>query len=175
MKNQLLYLILICVLSVASNPLTAQVPPSNDDCTNPRAFSCNSQDLSFTTDANPIPDAVPLCGAPNTAPGVWYSFTADQLTATAQFEPTFGLPWDIRLSVFSGTCGNLSCVESSSLGDQELVFPTLVGENYLVLIHGFDLNNIDSRIQYQLLNKYTLATDIPDIGIDRNKTDLTLI
>jgi hypothetical protein len=74
----------------------------------------------------------------STTPGVWYQVkgTGRPLTASTCSEET---TFDTQISVFRGGCGNLACVNGNNdfCGLQStVVWPSLLGEIYHVLIHG---------------------------------------
>lgn len=83
------------------------------------------------------------CGAANiTAPGLWYSIAGDGSTITLS---TCGAAnFDTKLSVYTGSCGNLSCVAG---GDDapgcegntsEVFFSSIAGNTYYVLVHAYE-------------------------------------
>ncbi len=55
-------------------------------------------------------DDVGFCGTDNTAPGVWYAIIGKGGMITKA--STCGMvDYDSKISVFTGACGNLTCVE----------------------------------------------------------------
>lgn len=86
-------------------------------------------------------DNVGTCGTSNTAPGVWYTFTGtgNDVTVTTCDQANY----DTKLSVFSGSCGSLTCVGGNDDGSgcsgftSELTVSTTSGTTYYILVHGF--------------------------------------
>ena len=114
-----------------------QVAPSNDMCTNAIELTTGTTVSGSTTDATF--DGVGTCGSSNTAPGVWYSFVpTEQVLASVSTCGFFD--YDTKISVFSGTCGSLSCVDGNDdyCGLLSRVdFIADAGVRYFVLVHGF--------------------------------------
>ncbi len=119
---------------------TLGIPVSipNDDCANAIAVACD-QVVTGTT-VGSTEDNAGTCGTDNTSPGVWYSFagTGDFVTASTCGTATF----DTKLSVFSGSCGALTCVggndDFSGCGlTSQVGFLSEVGTDYFILVHGF--------------------------------------
>ena len=76
------------------------------------------------------------CGASN-APGVWYQVLGDGQALRAE---TCGSGYDTRLSVYEGSCDELSCVVSNddACGLQTIVdWNSEEGSSYFILVHGF--------------------------------------
>ena len=76
------------------------------------------------------------CGASN-APGVWYQVTGDGQALRAE---TCGSGYDTRLSVYEGSCDELSCVANNddACGLQTIVvWNSEDGVSYFILVHGF--------------------------------------
>jgi hypothetical protein len=122
---------------------------TSDECTG--ALPICEADLpeipGSTLDQNidDVPEA--FCGTSITAPGVWYRIigTGDEIavdTCNATRD------YDTKISVFSGSCGDLVCVggnddraDLAACGFGSLVtWPSVKGETYLVLVHGFFSN-----------------------------------
>jgi len=61
----------------------------------------------------------PVCGASIENPGQWYTFngTGSSLQITA-CDPVGSSPFNISISVFSGNCGELTCVSGSTFSDE---------------------------------------------------------
>lgn len=116
-------------------------PPLNDSCHNAIEIACN-ETLSGTTVSATLDDA-DSCATANTAPGVWYSFTGtgDFVTVSTCNAANF----DTKISVFTGTCGALTCVGDNDDGPgcllftSQLGFVSEAGTKYLILVHGFDV------------------------------------
>jgi hypothetical protein len=91
-----------------------------------------------TSEAAPDPEA-PLCGDPDTAPGVWYELigTGGDMTVDTCSPLT---DYDSRISVYTGDCPRgLTCVAHSdnACGLQaSATWSSQAGETYLILVHG---------------------------------------
>lgn len=120
------------------NPVSAQAP-ANDLCSSPTAI-LSGQTLSGTT-TNATVDNAPFCSTSNTAPGVWYSIVGNggQLTMSTCNQASY----DTKISIYSGPCANLVCEDGNDDGigctgfSSEVDIPTIMGNTYLVLVHGF--------------------------------------
>ena len=66
--------------------------------------------------------------------GVWYSFVGDGYPITITVEET--TDWNSEIGLYSGSCNNLSCVESVDTEEsiQQIVFNSQEGENYFINI-----------------------------------------
>jgi hypothetical protein len=100
----------------------------------------NSLSLFGSTSAGATVDAVPSCGLASraTAPGVWYTIVGNGRTITAS--TCTGTDYDSQISVFTGSCGKLTCVDGNDdeCGSQSrLDFRSIQDETYHVLVHGF--------------------------------------
>ncbi len=118
-------------------------PPLNDLCENAIAISCGDtimgKTISATTDWS-----APVCGTVlATSPGVWYvlddnsSVTGDITVSLCSSNTDF----NTKLSIYSGDCTNLICVDSNDdfCGDQsEVTFASDGNTIYYILVHGFD-------------------------------------
>ena len=113
----------------------------NDLCDGAIPISCGST-VSGTTTGSTF-DNVGFCGTSNTTGGVWYSFEAT--SPSSVLSTCNSATYDTKISVFSGSCGALSCVggqdDNFDAGCQnfttELTVSTTPGETYYVLVHGF--------------------------------------
>ncbi|MEZ4684863.1 MAG: dockerin type I domain-containing protein [Bacteroidia bacterium] len=81
-------------------------------------------------------DATPNCITAPTEPGVWYSFigNGDRFAIS-----TCTADYDTRVSVYTGSCGNLSCLTGNDdfCGLQSLtLIRSLPNQFYYVLVHG---------------------------------------
>ena len=77
------------------------------------------------------------CGS-SASPGVWYSLEGSGRPVYAQ---TCGTSFDSRLSVFRGSCEELTCVVNNDdlCGDDSRVrFEAAEGETYFILVHGLN-------------------------------------
>ena len=128
----------IAVYDIAS-PVTP--PPYHDTCANAAYFPCGSPPATVST-LSATQDLLPGCTAPSVAPGVWFKFNGTGFpVGLSTCDPLTN--FDTRISVFSGTCGNLSCVadnDDASCGPNPfasiVVFNTQFGVEYRALVHG---------------------------------------
>lgn len=118
---------------------TPPPPPANDLCVNAIEFPCNGSVTGTTLFSTS--DAAPTCdGFPNTSIGVWYTFTGTGFPVT--ISSCGGVTWDNKISVYTGSCGALTCVaaddDDCNPGLQALVdFASTAGTTYYILVHGF--------------------------------------
>ncbi|MCB0457059.1 MAG: proprotein convertase P-domain-containing protein, partial [Flavobacteriaceae bacterium] len=118
---------------------SCSAPPANDLCANAQPMNCGDTVSGDTTMATF--DGVGTCTTSNTAPGVWYSFTA--IGPSATLSTCNQAAYDTKISVFSGSCGSLVCELGNDDGPgcsgftSQVTVPTTPGTTYLVLVHGF--------------------------------------
>lgn len=110
--------------------------PPNDNCSGAVNINCG-QAINGTTAGAAI-DAAPFCGTSITAPGVWYTFIGSGGSETVSTCTTAS--FDTKISVYTGTCAALVCVDGND--DfcgllSEVTFATTAGTRYYVLVHGF--------------------------------------
>lgn len=136
----LYYILVHGFLSSTGNfDLTATLsspPAGNDVCGGALPISCG-QTVSGTT-VGATPDGAPFCGTSNTAPGVWYQFVGNGDFVNASL--CNGTSYDSKLTVYSGSCGALTCVAGNddACGLQsEVQFQSNAGQSYYILVHGF--------------------------------------
>ena len=116
------------------------MPPANDLCADAIEVTCGSVTAGTTVDATF--DAAPFCGTTNTSPGVWYRLMGDGsdfvIASTCN-----DADYDTKISVYTGSCGALSCVSGNDDGDgcagfsSETFFTSTPGTEYYILVHGF--------------------------------------
>lgn len=125
--------------TVACSSCAAPPPPVG--CADAEAIACGDV-VSGSTAGLPVNTTTPTCGtALGTAPAKWYSFTS---TGTSVTVSLCGSGYDTKVGVFTGTCGNLTCVAGNddSCGLQsEVTFASTVGTQYLVIVTGFGTGN----------------------------------
>jgi hypothetical protein len=112
------------------------VPPPNDLCSDAIPLSCGAS-IEGTTVLATF-DNVGTCGTSNTAPGVWYTVSGTGQPVTVS--TCTAASYDTKISVFSGSCGALTCVggNDDACGLRSSVtFNSVAGETYFVLVHGF--------------------------------------
>jgi hypothetical protein len=112
----------------------------NDDCTDADTITAGVP-MSGTTIGATF-DGLDECGTAITAPGVWYTIVGEGgmvfIASTCD-----AATYDTKISVFSGTCGDLDCVagndDTPGCSDftSEIGFPTTDGTDYFILVHGF--------------------------------------
>jgi hypothetical protein len=136
----------LALLQEATASLTAgERTVDNDSCENavgpisPSGFLSNSLSLFGSTSAGATVDAAPSCGLASnpTAPGVWYTVMGNGETITAS--TCTGTDYNSQISVFTGSCGQLTCVDGNddACGSQSRVdFRSIQGQGYRLLVHG---------------------------------------
>ncbi len=145
-KKALLVLVsLVCFLCLAATHYASAQPP-NDNCEDAILVDVGSVTAGTTIGASS--DNLDNCGTSISAPGVWYRVvgTGDSLIASTcndGNESTGSADYDTKISVFSGDCGDLSCVtgaddtQGCSSGTTKVSWPSAFGVEYLILVHGF--------------------------------------
>jgi len=136
------------ILTIAILVCFAMPAFANDACVDAAPIACGATVSGSTAGATF--DNVGTCGTSNTAPGVWYSVVGDggQITASTCNQASY----DTKISVFTGSCGALSCVGGNDDGvgcsafSSEVTFPTTAGTTYLILVHGFGSANGDFNL-----------------------------
>lgn len=114
-------------------------PVGNDACGGALPISCG-QTVTGTT-VGSTPDNAPTCTTTNTSPGVWYQFVGTGAPTTVSL--CSGTSYDSKVSVYSGSCGALTCVGGNDdfCGLQsEVTINTMASQTYYVLVHGFGQN-----------------------------------
>lgn len=125
-------------------------------------------------------DDAPLCGTGNTGPGTWYTMMGDGSIMTVD---TCEANFDTKLSIYAGSsCAALTCVEGnddSCARGSSVTFPTLQGENYWFLVHGFGVDvgdytlSINSSNTSDLTASPTFAPSNPRTAMPSiNRTDV---
>ncbi|MDC8000338.1 T9SS type A sorting domain-containing protein [Aequorivita todarodis] len=120
--------------------VTCEDPLPNDDCSGAIAVSCGSSVTGSTVDAT-IDSSAPACGPAITSPGVWYSLNDNSgLPGDITLSLCNGTDFDSKISVYSGTCAALVCVDGNddACGLQsEVTFASDGNTQYYILIHSF--------------------------------------
>lgn len=115
-------------------------PLPNDDCSGAIAVSCGDS-VTGTTVGATVDSTAPVCGPAITSPGVWYSLNDDSgLPGDITVSLCNGTDFDSKISIYSGTCGALVCVDGNddSCGLQsEVTFASDGNTQYYILIHSF--------------------------------------
>jgi len=113
--------------------------PPNAICAGALPIACGYTITAST--ATGLFTAGPACGPANiTSKGLWYAFsgTGEEVTLST----CTGTTYDSKISVFTGSCSALQCVagndDATGCGTtSRVVFPTVLGTDYLVLVHGY--------------------------------------
>lgn len=128
-------------------------PPANDDCANAITLgaACAGSPVSGSTLLSTVDAIYSNCGAGGsntTERGVWYKYVGDNNNVTINTCSTPG--YDTRITVYSGTCGALSCVTGNddmgagctaiSTLRSQVSFDAFAGTDYYVFVHGYQLN-----------------------------------
>jgi hypothetical protein len=123
-----------------SGPFTVTTSVANDICSGATNVVCGVPINSTTVGASSDAQA-DQCGAgagAQTAPGLWYVYSGNNQQVTADLS---GSAYDTRISIYSGSCGNLECVtgdDDSGTGLTSLsTFNAISGTTYYILVHGF--------------------------------------
>ena len=123
---------------------------TNDQCADAILLACGSSVAGTTTGATITNDPTADCGTTITAPGVWYRIvgTGDETTVSL-----CGAPYDSKLSIYSGSCGSLTCItgeddDYTDCGDNDpyLTFNTVNGTTYYFFVHGYSSGTGDFTI-----------------------------
>lgn len=121
---------------------------SNTTCSQATAISCG-QTVTGTTSGST--QNVPECddNSLDTAPGIWYRYTADQTGTVTATTCNPSTNFDTKIGVFSGTCSGLVCVaandddESCSQNDlnSTVQFNAISGQSYYIYVTGYSTNS----------------------------------
>lgn len=100
-------------------------------------------------------DVLPACATPATAPGVWFGTTGNgrRLTASTCSSPDY-TNFDTRMTVFTCGCDGMVCVGENddtpscswSPLASEVSWCSRMGEQYLILVHGYGASTGRFRI-----------------------------
>jgi len=115
--------------------------PDNDSCGGAiNLDACG--DIVVGSTINASVETVPECNdVPSTSPGVWYVMSVDA-SSFYSLSTCNNTNFDSKISIYSGTCGNLTCLDANDDGDNcadgssEIEFTGIDGDLY-VLVHGF--------------------------------------
>lgn len=162
--------------------LTCDNAPDNDDCSNAIAVNCGDVVSGSTEGASPA--SVSFCGTTlTTAGGVWYEVTGTGLPITVS-TCNAGTNFDTKLGVFSGSCGDLSCVAgndddfgcSFSSVRSTVSFDSEAGESYYILVTGFSSNTGNFELSIECEEGAGVAftcEDAIEIGCESSVTGST--
>ncbi len=116
---------------------TPPPPPTNDECINAIPL-CGGTVTGSTTAATPN-GTYPVCGFANNSNSVWYSMVGNGGSMTISL---CGSSYDTYLSVFTGTCGALTCVGSSDdfcgASSEVTLATTTAGTIYYIEVKGYN-------------------------------------
>ena len=121
--------------------------PSNDLVCSATNISCGQTIAGTTVNAtNSGTGENGSCGVAQSQSGVWYVVPGNGQTMTASLCAT---AWDSKISVFSGpNCSSLSCVGGNddwgpacNSSSASYSWPSVVGQNYYILVHGYSANS----------------------------------
>ncbi|MHC4990778.1 MAG: hypothetical protein ACYTGC_07330, partial [Planctomycetota bacterium] len=120
--------------------MLCQTCASNDDCEDAIALPVPSMTAGTTMFAT-VDAGVPDCSVGITSPGVWYTVEGAGAPMTATLcPPRGGADFDSKLTVYSGSCADLTCVvdNDDTCGLQsEVSWCARTGTTYYILVHGF--------------------------------------
>jgi len=113
-------------------------PPSNDLCINATPIGCGQTVNGTTINANLDTDAIDCAPELVTSPGVWYTFIGTGDGVSISLCNSVG--GDSKLHIYTGSCGNFTCVASND--DQcgvlsSVFFNTVNGAAYYVMVSEF--------------------------------------
>ena len=120
--------------------ITCEDPLPNDDCSGAIAVSCGDSVTGSTVGAT-VDSGAPACGPAITSPGVWYKLNDNSgLPGDITLSLCNGTDFDSKISVYSGTCAALVCIDGNddACGLQsEITFASDGNTEYYILIHSF--------------------------------------
>lgn len=138
--------------------------PANDACINaydafPLPYT-NSQDAFGATNNDGF---IANCGS-GMNDGVWYIVTGngEEITVTV----TETSMWDSELGVYTGSCGNYTCLDfsDSSNDTEEVIFTSVIGETYYINVGHFSgfMNNDEGAFDINITSSpvCSLPSDI---------------
>ncbi len=120
---------------------TTPCPPANDECSEAITADCNTSYTGSTIGAIDYEAGLEFCSSTGTpgagSGGVWYTFTTPDVTevtiATTALSLT-GFNTSSRRYIYSGSCGDLTCVSGASLfGNATTTITTEANTTYYVL------------------------------------------
>jgi Zn-dependent metalloprotease len=137
--------------------------PANDLCENAIELFCNDV-IEGTTIASTYDEDAPWCDFPHDTRGVWYQFAGNDHMMLASM--CGGPVYDARMTVYSGTCEELTCVGANDDGCgvgnvSNVAFYAEEGTLYLILIHGYYGSDGFFQLSMTSLDGPAIATE-PD-------------
>jgi hypothetical protein len=128
--------------------IEAALTIDNDTCATATAVAVPSSTLGSTSSAT-LDVGLPLCDGPGvtdvggntsiTAAGVWYAVSS--ATGGTLYADTLTASFDTKISIYTGTCGALSCVTMNDdivpSYHSKVAWVAAPGQTYFVFVHGF--------------------------------------
>lgn len=162
--------------STWAGPFTFVAPIANDDCSG--AITLNScsgvpQSVAGSTSSATVDAIYTNCGAGGTNTterGVWYKYVGDNNSVTMTTCDASGTGYDTRLTVYSGSCGSLTCVSQNddmspacATGSfrSQLNFNAFAGTDYYIFVHGYQTGTGLSAVGNFILNYSCTALCVP--------------
>lgn len=137
-RKQKIWVLALAFLTLGFANLSAQAPV-NDLCSGALSVFDNTPINSSTVGATDDSAVSSFCGTGISAPGVWYEYLATSTSATFSL---CGSSYDTKISVFSGACGALTCLDGNDddcgLQSEVEIQNLIPGAPYFVLVHGFN-------------------------------------
>jgi len=150
----------------ASDDAQATVTVLNDQCDDAVEIRCpgggGATSYLGTTNGATFTDQG-TCTTSHTAPEVWYHIVGNGGDMTV--DTCVGTSYDTKITVWSGSCGALSCVDGNDddCGLQSLVtWPSTVGVDYYVMVHGFSSNTGD----FELTLTCTIPVELQSFDVE---------
>jgi len=116
---------------------TPPPPPANDNCSGAYTLTVNSSATCTAVTAGSLVSAThsneidPEIGTPND--DVWFKFVATQTAHRVTLRNVTGMPRDLVVEIFSGSCGNLTSLRINT-SYTNTVFGLTVGNTYYVRV-----------------------------------------
>ncbi|WP_160136765.1 T9SS type A sorting domain-containing protein [Chryseobacterium sp. c4a] len=152
---------------------TIPPPPANDACSGALVASVFPYTYTQTDAAGATNNDgfITACSS-GMNDGTWFTFTGDGTEHEIKVTMPSGSDFDAELGVYSGTCGNLTCVNSIdaglSGGEETMTIPTVAGTVYLVNVGHYDNDEDKMEGTFTItINKQTLGTS--ETAKDKNE------
>ncbi|MCK8481120.1 T9SS type A sorting domain-containing protein [Psychroserpens algicola] len=163
----------------------SETPPANDECENAETIVCGGQYIGDTTFASSEGDNDPgFCGTSSgTGGAVWYTFVGANSNNAGAADGTVGddvtldlslSTFDTKIRVFTGVCDDLTCLDGDDDGGAGttslITFPTTVGTEYYVLVHGFSGNAGEYTLDVSCVAPATCSAAVVDSATEVEET-----
>lgn len=139
--------------------------PANDDCASALAasvfpYTYTQSDAAGATNNSGF---ITACTNSGMNDGTWFTFTGDGTTYDVAISMPANSYFDAKIGVFSGSCGNFSCVgtadEGSSGEGEAISVSTVAGTVYYVNVGGYSSSEDQIEGTFTItINKETLGT-----------------